>query len=322
MEDKKQIEKKKSTLNELVEYGYTERQLQTIANTVARGATLSELHLFLSVAKATGLNPFLRQIHFVKRNTKHGPVVTIQTGIDGFRSIADRPRPDGESVYGGSDQPVFDWDGDAQGKGKRFPVSATSTVYRLFRMGRNVERTPISRTAYWDEYYPGEDNKEAFMWRKMPRTMLGKCAEALALRAAFPMQLSGVYVHEEMDQAGGGPKIVDAEVVELDQSEGASELNEAVEEANEEAPPVEAIRKAKEDAAVLVEYGASIARDFGAYFGENDKPLNANEIRKLPEDKTTWHRLNEGMAIVSEQNDLSGFASWLKGGKPAEKKAA
>jgi RecT family len=40
------------------------------------------------------------------------------------------------------------------------------------------------------------------MWQKMPHLMLSKTAEALALRCAFPAELAGVYVVEELEQAG------------------------------------------------------------------------------------------------------------------------
>jgi len=71
-----------------------------------------------------------------------------------------------------------------------FPEYATVSVYK-----KGIDR-PITGTARWSEFYPGE--KQGFMWRKMPFHMLSKCAEVWALRKAFPKRLSGLYIPEEM----------------------------------------------------------------------------------------------------------------------------
>ena len=64
------------------------------------------------------------------------------------------------------------------------------------------ERIPYTASARYREYVQvkknGEPNK---MWATKSFVMLGKCAEALALRKAFPDELGGMYSDEEMGQA-------------------------------------------------------------------------------------------------------------------------
>jgi phage recombination protein Bet len=135
------------------------------------------LALFLHQCKRTGLDPLARQIYCIKRGGK----ATIQTGIDGYRLIADRT-----GVYAGNDDPRFEGDEDGH------PLKATVTVWKLV----GGQRCGFTATARWSEY-----KAEGPMWGRMPYLMLGKVAEALALRKAFPADLSGLYTDEEMDQA-------------------------------------------------------------------------------------------------------------------------
>lgn len=145
-----------------------------------------DLFYFLQVSKNAGLDPTLKQIYAVYRwNSAQGKeVMSIQTGIDGMRTIAERT-----GQYGGSDDAVFV-------KGKDYPAKASVTVYKL--NPKTGERMPTTASARWLEYYPGD--KQGMMWKKMPHVMLAKVAEALALRKAFPVA-SQVYVAEEMEQA-------------------------------------------------------------------------------------------------------------------------
>lgn len=153
-------------------------QVALIKATIAKGANDLELQLFLATAKRSGLDPFARQIFFVKR----GDTGTIQTSIDGYRLIAERT-----GRLAGISDPVY-----VEGVDGKFPQKATVIVKKVVH-GQIVE---FEASARWTEYVQSYGGKVSAMWAKMPYLMLGKCAEALALRKAFPANLSGLQAEE------------------------------------------------------------------------------------------------------------------------------
>jgi phage recombination protein Bet len=172
--------------SELVVREFNSDEIALIKDTVCRGSTDNELKLFLYQCARTGLDPLSRQIHAVKRwdASLQREAMAIQTGIDGYRLIADRTER-----YAGSEDARFELDE----KGGLF--SATVTVWKLVQ----GQRCPFTATAYWSEYAQfKKDGTPNVFWKNRPRLMLSKCAESLALRKAFPQELSGVYTHEEM----------------------------------------------------------------------------------------------------------------------------
>lgn len=178
--------------------GVTRERLALILDQVPEGPNDQEIALFLYQCDRTGLDPLSRQIYLVGRYDKREKrnVGAVQTGIDGYRLVAERT---GE--YAGSDDAIFNGtlsQFEHKTSDEELPVTATVTVKKVLSNGGIGEWTA---TAEWDAYYPGD--RQGFMWKKMPYVMLSKCAEALALRKAFPAELSGVYTAEEMAQAGG-----------------------------------------------------------------------------------------------------------------------
>ena len=197
-----QAARKELSLDTLCEMtGYTLPQIALIRNTVAKDArTLVDLALFLTAANDLKLNPLLRQVHWITRGGKG----VLQVGIDGYRSIADRT-----GVYAGSEPAVFrgtieqkytatEWVNGQERQVERtmvVPEKASVLVWKIVA----GHKSAFTGEAYWTEFYPGQ--KEGFQWRKMPRHMLGKCAEAQALRKAFPAQLGGVAFESGVDVA-------------------------------------------------------------------------------------------------------------------------
>ena len=169
----------------------TQEDIQTLvsSNIIPAGTPPATIKFFAKVCYEKKLSPFSNQIHLIKRGDKY----SIQTGIDGLRAIADRT-----GLYAGSDDCVYD-EGlshyEMIEKKRDHPVVAKVTVYKM--VGK--ERVPFTASAIWNEYAPQQDAMK-FMWKKMGFLMLGKCAEALALRKAFPDELSSLYTEEEMHQ--------------------------------------------------------------------------------------------------------------------------
>ena len=259
----------------------TADQLDLVKKTIATGATDAELKLFLYDCGRQGVHPLDRLLHFTKRGGKYTPV----TSIDLMRI---RAAETGD--YAGSDDAVFA--AGSHGAVVAVVVSASVTVWRLVQ----GTRCPFTATARWSEYCPAQGQDH--MWRKMPHTMLAKCAEALALRKGFPRQLAGLYAREELDQAGTNGYAVEplpapaaSEGAQVRPVEGSRE-NAAAGPAGDSARPPDANAYATGDFPEPPEgavYLASVKKGFGKAAGELTThqgevfPIFKDELMKLAE---------------------------------------
>lgn len=202
---------------------YSNTQMALVKRTVAADCNDQEFDLFIEAARRVGLDPFRKQIYAVVYN-KDKPAkrkMSIITGIDGFRAVAERSRnyrPD-------ENEPEISYDDDLKGDGN--PLGIIKAIVTVHKYGPDGHWHPVRGVAYWDEFAPmtedgtWEDTGETWKdgnpkktfkgngtftlsntsnWKRMGRIMISKCAEAQAIRKGWPEDLSGVYSPEEMEQ--------------------------------------------------------------------------------------------------------------------------
>lgn len=279
--------------------------------------TDEDFNYFLLQARRLKLSPLARQIYCVYRGKK----LSVEPTIDGLTLIAERT---GE--YAGVDAPDFkksareDWR----------PATATVTVYRIVQ----GQRCPFSWLVRWQEYapyhrdYTTNEEKLGQMWSKMPYGQLAKCAFAAALRKAFPNELSGSYIKEEMEQAGeDAPAPQTPSQSQRDGSKAAAEdrrhplpltRNEDFGVVEEKPAPLpdpkdreeakrlmqetyakaEAERRAQEHTAVMTEKGIEVRPPTGEQLREEMK-------QQKKEEKTPTHE--EQFAAVAEMLGMKWF---------------
>lgn len=179
---------------------FNKEEIETLSKNLYSDHNEAQIETLIKVAEQSGLNPFTRQIYSTLKSSKNYKTgqyedrQSIQATIDGLRVVAER-----SGKYEGQDGPY--WCGnDGQWRdswlNNKPPVAAKVGVYKK---GFKTALYAVARfDAYVQKTKSGQPNH---IWSKMGDTMIAKCAESLALRRAFPNELSGIYTAEEMAQA-------------------------------------------------------------------------------------------------------------------------
>jgi len=219
-------------MNAVTPYSHSPRQLALIQNTVAKDCNNDEFNLFIEVARAKGLDPFLGQIipMIFSKGDAAKRKMTIIISRDGQRVIAQRCgdyRP-------ASRTPLYEYDPSLTSPINPMGI-VSATVFLWKQDHKSGQWYEVAGQAFWDEFAPVKNEAEGGYewvdigetwpdtgkpkkkkrpigdvqptldssgnWARMPRLMIAKCAEMQALRAGWPEEFTGLYDEAEMDRA-------------------------------------------------------------------------------------------------------------------------
>lgn len=161
--------------------------IKVLQSSLYPGAALESIKMVLGYCKASGLDPMQKPVHIVPMwDSKAGGMRdVVMPGIGMYRIQASR-----SNVYAGITEPEFGEDVTESIGGVQvtYPKSCRVIVKRLLPNGTIAEFAAVER---WKENYAAKGGKDKSvapnaMWAKRPYAQLAKCAQAQALRMAFP----------------------------------------------------------------------------------------------------------------------------------------
>lgn len=179
-------------------------------NIIPSDADEYAIQYFVEVCKRKKLDPFLGHVWLARKynyETKQYYYITLST-IDGMRAIAQRNVKITEC--------------------KRYVKEINGELYGCCEI-KSDRGSYYDEVPYSEYVQTNEDNQPTMFWRKMPQTLLKKCAEASVYRMLCPEDLSDVYTVEEMMQADNQTQsntTVDGIITEITNAETVKELEE------------------------------------------------------------------------------------------------
>lgn len=189
--------------------------LTVLQSSLYPGAAVQSIKMVLGYCRASGLDPMQKPVHIVPMwDSKAGSMRdVVMPGIGMYRTQAAR-----SGVYAGITEPEYGPDVTEKigGVDTTYPQWCRVTVKRKMADGSVADFTAVER---WKENYAVKGGKEKSlapnaMWSKRPYAQIAKCAQAQALRMAFP-EIGAQPTADEMEGKSFTPEYIDNETGEI-----------------------------------------------------------------------------------------------------------